>query len=72
MGPPPTDEDRIPAMSNVVNTRNMGYATWMTETATLRFPSDPGVGLPAMGRTYEAAFLGDTINQMQHGRIQDQ
>ena len=35
------------------------FTPWMTEIATLRCPSDPGVGAPAMGRTNYAACLGD-------------
>lgn len=41
------------------STFNDGYQPWMTEIPTLRCPSDPGVGLPAMGRTNYAACLGD-------------
>ena len=41
------------------STFNDGYEPWMTEIPTLRCPSDPGVGLPAMGRTNYAACLGD-------------
>lgn len=41
------------------STYNDGYQPWMTEIPTLRCPSDPGVGLPAMGRTNYAACLGD-------------
>ncbi|WP_404308026.1 DUF1559 family PulG-like putative transporter [Neorhodopirellula lusitana] len=36
-----------------------GYVPWATEMATLRCPSDPGVGLPAQGRTNYVASLGD-------------
>ncbi len=36
-----------------------GYVPWSTEMPTLRCPSDPGVGLPAAGRTNYAASLGD-------------
>ncbi|MCM2373695.1 DUF1559 domain-containing protein [Aporhodopirellula aestuarii] len=42
---PPTDGNCIP---------------WRTELPTLRCPSDPGFGLPALGRTNYAACLGDT------------
>ena len=38
---------------------NDGYAPWMTDIATLRCPSDPGIGPPAMGRSNFAACLGD-------------
>jgi prepilin-type N-terminal cleavage/methylation domain-containing protein/prepilin-type processing-associated H-X9-DG protein len=69
MGPTPSDEDNDTSISTGVNTRNTAYPPWMTETPTLRCPSDPGVGLPAMGRTNYAACTGDAINQMQHGPI---
>ena len=36
------------------------YGPWSTEIPTLRCPSDPGVGLPAQGRTNYAACLGDS------------
>ena len=36
-----------------------GYVPWASEIPTLRCPSDPGVGLPAQGRTNCAACLGD-------------
>jgi prepilin-type processing-associated H-X9-DG protein len=58
MGPTPTDEDNY--IGSGVNLRNTAYAPWMTEIPTLRCPSDPGVGLPAMGRTNYAACLGDS------------
>lgn len=38
-----------------------GYEPWMTNIPMLRCPSDPGVGLPAMGRTNYAACMGDSI-----------
>ena len=41
------------------STYNDGYQPWMTEIPTLRCPSDPGVGLPSMGRTNYGACLGD-------------
>ncbi|TWU48331.1 DUF1559 domain-containing protein [Rubripirellula reticaptiva] len=36
------------------------YDPWLTELPTLRCPSDPGVGLPASGRTNYAASHGDS------------
>ncbi|QEG00476.1 hypothetical protein Mal15_45460 [Stieleria maiorica] len=36
------------------------YGPWGTEIPTLRCPSDPGVGLPALGRTNYAACMGDS------------
>jgi prepilin-type N-terminal cleavage/methylation domain-containing protein len=40
--------------------RNPGYVPWATETPTLRCPSDPGSGLPALGRTNYAMCMGDS------------
>jgi prepilin-type N-terminal cleavage/methylation domain-containing protein/prepilin-type processing-associated H-X9-DG protein len=37
-----------------------GYSPWATEVSALRCPSDPGTGLPALGRTNYAACLGDS------------
>ncbi|MEO1615525.1 MAG: DUF1559 domain-containing protein [Planctomycetota bacterium] len=59
--------DTWPAMGPVpwLNTE---YVPWMTEIPTLRCPSDPGVGLPAMGRTNYAVCQGDsTIWYMNFG-----
>ena len=36
------------------------YPPYLTQIPTLRCPSDPGVGLPAYGRTNYAACLGDS------------
>jgi prepilin-type N-terminal cleavage/methylation domain-containing protein/prepilin-type processing-associated H-X9-DG protein len=36
------------------------YIPWATEISTLRCPSDPGVGLPALGRTNYGLCLGDS------------
>jgi prepilin-type N-terminal cleavage/methylation domain-containing protein/prepilin-type processing-associated H-X9-DG protein len=36
------------------------YKPWSTEIPTFRCPSDPGVGLPSLGRTNYAACLGDS------------
>lgn len=36
------------------------YPPYATELATLRCPSDPGTGLPALGRTNYAACTGDS------------
>lgn len=38
------------------------YDPWLTEVPTFRCPSDPGVGLPAHGRTNYAAGLGDAMH----------
>ncbi len=36
------------------------YVPWSTELPAFRCPSDPGIGLPAYGRTNYAACLGDS------------
>ncbi|MEM6363622.1 MAG: DUF1559 domain-containing protein [Planctomycetota bacterium] len=43
------------------------YIPWGTEVSTLRCPSDPGRGLPALGRTNYAACLGDTAERAHQG-----
>ncbi len=40
------------------------YAPFITELPTLRCPSDPGSGAPALARTNYAACLGDSIRLM--------
>ncbi len=65
MGPTPTDEDNVHGSG--VNLRNTAYQPWMTEIPTLRCPSDPGTGLPAMGRTNYAACLGDAMDYQSDG-----
>jgi prepilin-type N-terminal cleavage/methylation domain-containing protein/prepilin-type processing-associated H-X9-DG protein len=54
-----------PAMGPTPN--NAGYLPWNTELPTLRCPSDPGTGLPALGRTNYAAVLGDSVRSMSYG-----
>lgn len=46
------------------------YKPWVTEIPTLRCPSDPGVGLPALGRTNYGACLGDTSHWAVRGPLQ--
>ncbi|EMI22051.1 secreted protein containing DUF1559 [Rhodopirellula maiorica SM1] len=38
----------------------IAYLPWATELPALRCPSDPGTGLPALGRTNYGACLGDS------------
>jgi prepilin-type N-terminal cleavage/methylation domain-containing protein/prepilin-type processing-associated H-X9-DG protein len=51
------------------------YDPWLTNIPTLRCPSDPGVGLPAQGRTNYGVCVGDAIQYQnvgprnQNGRI---
>lgn len=71
MGPTITDEDnRTGVYGSGVNTRNTAYQPWVTEIPTLRCPSDPGVGLPAMGRTNYAAAIGDAVDYVADGAYQ--
>jgi prepilin-type N-terminal cleavage/methylation domain-containing protein len=43
------------------------YIPWTTEVPTYRCPSDPGFGLPALGRTNYAACLGDSSWRLYFG-----
>lgn len=42
-----------------------GYAPWMTNIPSYRCPSDPGQGLPSLGRTNYAGCFGDSIQGHQ-------
>ncbi|WP_182869037.1 DUF1559 domain-containing protein [Stieleria mannarensis] len=46
---------------------NIDYEPWTLEIPTYRCPSDPGVGLPALGRANYAACLGDSTWQTMVG-----
>ncbi|QDT07869.1 hypothetical protein K227x_62980 [Rubripirellula lacrimiformis] len=43
------------------------YTPWTTDVQTYRCPSDPGVGLPAIGRTNYAACTGDSCSRANLG-----
>ncbi|TWU44308.1 hypothetical protein Q31b_18440 [Novipirellula aureliae] len=45
------------------------YIPWATDFATLRCPSDPGFGLPSLGRSNYAACLGDSPFRGSHGKF---
>lgn len=45
------------------------YAPWMTNISTLRCPSDPGTGLPTLGRTNYAACIGDGTHRVDTGFV---
>ena len=47
--------------------RGTQYGPWMAQIPGLRCPSDPGVGLPAQGRTNYGMCLGDSIVQNVEG-----
>jgi len=65
MGPTPD------AMNALVPNVAPYYRPWATEVAALRCPSDPGLGLPALGRTNYAAGMGDSIQNMGWGSGDD-
>lgn len=44
------------------------YEPWRTEVSTLRCSSDPGAGLPSMGRTNYSLCLGDAIQHLDTGQ----
>ncbi|TWT56567.1 DUF1559 domain-containing protein [Allorhodopirellula solitaria] len=47
----------------------INYIPWFTNIPALRCPSDPGVGLPALGRTNYAANLGDCFLDGRDGAL---
>jgi prepilin-type N-terminal cleavage/methylation domain-containing protein/prepilin-type processing-associated H-X9-DG protein len=47
--------------------QNAAYDPWVSEISTLRCPSDPGVGLPALGRTNYGVSLGDAYQGTSNG-----
>ena len=47
------------------------YTPWLTNISSFRCPSDPGVGLPAQGRTNYGICLGDSL-YYQYNAITDQ
>lgn len=67
MGPTPTNFNVQFGVR--IGTFNTAYKPWMTEIPTLRCPSDPGSGLPGMGRTNYAACLGDASDWHSTGPI---
>ncbi len=46
---------------------NYQYDPWLTNVPTFRCPSDPGIGLPAQGRTNYGMCLGDAIQFQNTG-----
>lgn len=56
---------RFPAFGPRPNTPE--YTPWATDLSTYRCPSDPGFGLPALGRTNYAACVGDGMYQIHVG-----
>ncbi|WP_083435013.1 DUF1559 domain-containing protein [Rhodopirellula islandica] len=63
-----------PAMGPGPEQTSIGYRyrPWMTQLSTLRCPSDPGEGLPAMGRCNYSVCLGDSAIWVQlYGDLDD-
>lgn len=60
-----SDGDRWPAFGP--RPWNGNYPPWATEIPGFRCPSDPGVGMPALGRTNYAACTGDGFYDAEHG-----
>jgi prepilin-type N-terminal cleavage/methylation domain-containing protein/prepilin-type processing-associated H-X9-DG protein len=48
----------------------VAYNPWATDVPGFRCPSDPGVGLPASGRTNYGASIGDSVFS-QNGQLDD-
>ncbi|TWU48646.1 hypothetical protein Poly51_45470 [Rubripirellula tenax] len=67
--PPGTPTNPWPAMGPTPGT--IQYLPWTYEIQTFRCPSDPGVGLPALGRTNYAACLGDSTYHTRFGPWND-
>ena len=63
--PPPTPSGFWPAMGPSPD--RIEYVPWTIEIPTLRCPSDPGSGLPSLGRTNYAMCMGDSHWRSQHG-----
>ena len=57
-----------PAMGPTPEEAN--YIPWFTNIPALRCPSDPGVGLPALGRTNYVANLGDSFVDGRDGALE--
>ena len=49
--------------------QNIQYIPWATEIPMLRCPSDPGQGLPALGRTNYAMGMGDSFWWTMQGQL---
>jgi prepilin-type N-terminal cleavage/methylation domain-containing protein/prepilin-type processing-associated H-X9-DG protein len=48
---------------------NPGYIPWSTEIPTLRCPSDPGFGPPALGRTNYGPSIGDSYHDWHQSNL---
>ncbi|TWU60147.1 hypothetical protein Poly51_04210 [Rubripirellula tenax] len=59
--------NQFPAMGPTP--QNINYRPWATELPAFRCPSDPGVGLPALGRTNYVACAGDSYDRGRDGSL---
>ncbi|WP_442506435.1 DUF1559 domain-containing protein [Novipirellula sp. SH528] len=48
---------------------NPGYIPWSTEISNIRCPSDPGTGLPGLGRTNYGMCVGDSFSGQRHNMM---
>lgn len=46
-----------------------GYVPWSTEISNIRCPSDPGKGLPGLGRTNYGTCMGDSYSTQQQSHM---
>ncbi len=53
--------------ASIANLTPNDYAPWLTSVAGFRCPSDPGTGLPSLGRTNYACCLGDANHMAMDG-----
>ncbi|KAA1261137.1 Type II secretion system protein G precursor [Rubripirellula obstinata] len=72
--PGPSGNANVQALRSGANFSPMGpspdeilYTPWATQIPALRCPSDPGTGLPSLGRTNYAASYGDSAERAHHG-----
>ncbi|WP_442505381.1 DUF1559 domain-containing protein [Novipirellula sp. SH528] len=47
--------------------QNINYTPWASDIPSIRCPSDPGRGLPSLGRTNYAACIGDSCDETAYG-----
>ena len=65
------DGDGVPDFNPFGPTpENINYTPWTVEIPTYRCPSDPGVGLPALGRTNYVACMGDSSWRGRDGSLE--
>lgn len=62
-----SENESWPAMGPAPHT--VRYAPWATDIPTYRCPSDPGTGLPSVGRTNYAACTGDGVMRSWWGGL---